>query len=107
MNCQTSLHRAQNPDLLARRWFLQQCGVGLGSLALMDLFAKDGLAAPQAAIDDPLTPKTPHHAPKAKRVIYLFMAGAPSQPELLDYKPELARLDGTLPPPDLIKDYRA
>jgi hypothetical protein len=70
----------------------------------MDLFARDGRAAP--ALDDPLAPKEPHFKPKAKRVIYLFMAGGPSQPELLDYKPELARLDGTLPPPDLIKGYR-
>jgi hypothetical protein len=107
MNCQGSLHRGQDPRLLARRWFLQQCGVGLGSLALMDLLAQDGMASPQAAIDDPLAPRAPHFPAKAKRVIYLFMAGAPSQPELLDYKPELARLDGTLPPPDLIKGYRA
>src|SRR5580700_1301914 len=107
MNCQSSRYREQNPNLLARRWFLQQCGVGLGSLALMDLFACDGVATPQAALDDPLAPKAPHHAPKAKRVIYLFMAGAPSQPELFDYKPKLAELDGTLPPPDLLKGYRA
>jgi hypothetical protein len=107
MNCQDSLYRGQNPKLLARRWFLQQCGVGLGSLALLDLFAKDGIAKPQAALEDPLAPKAPHYKPRAKRVIYLFMAGAPSQPELFDYKPELARLDGTLPPPDLIKGYRA
>src|SRR5207253_2828916 len=64
-------------------------------------------AKSQTAIDDPLAPKAPHFKPRAKRVIYLFMAGAPSQPELFDYKPELARLDGTLPPPDLLKGYRA
>jgi hypothetical protein len=55
----------------------------------------------------PLDPKKPHFAPKAKRVIYLFMAGAPSHLELFDYKPQLAKLDGTLPPPDLLKNYRA
>ena len=43
---------------------------------------------------DPLAPKPPHFAPKAKRVIHLFMAGAPSQLDLFDYKPELARLEG-------------
>src|SRR5438270_7872722 len=96
-----------NPRLLARRWFLRDCAVGLGSLALLDLFSRDATAKPQAALADPLAPKAPHYAPKAKRVIYLFMAGAPSQPELFDYKPELARLDGTLPPPDLLKGYRA
>src|SRR5579884_2421361 len=105
MNCQSPLYRGQDPKLLARRWFLQQCAVGLGTLALADLFAQDGRAAP--ALDDPLAPKAPHFKPRAKRVIYLFMAGAPSQPELLDYKPELARLSGTLPPPDLLKGYRA
>src|SRR5437879_2245297 len=105
MNCQDRFHRGQQTHLLARRWFLQQCGVGLGSLALLDLFAKDSVAKSQTAIDDPLAPKAPHFKPRAKRVIYLFMAGAPSQPELFDYKPELARLDGTLPPPDLLKGY--
>jgi hypothetical protein len=105
MNCQDPLYRGHAPKLLARRWFLRECAVGLGSLALMDLFAQDGHAAP--ALDDPLAPKKPHFKPRAKRVIYLFMAGAPSQPELLDYKPELARLSGTLPPPDLLKGYRA
>src|SRR5262249_46210405 len=49
----------------------------------------------------------PHFAPKAKRVIFLFMAGAPSHLELFDNKPELAKHDGSLPPPDLIKGYRA
>src|SRR5205807_1854981 len=49
----------------------------------------------------------PHLAPKDKRVIFLFMAGAPSHLELFDYKPQLAKFDGTLPPADLIKDYRA
>jgi hypothetical protein len=107
MNCQDRLYRGHDPELVARRWFLQQCGVGLGSLALMDLFARDGIAKPQAALDDPLAPKAPHFRPRAKRVIFLFMAGAPSHLELFDYKPQLAKLDGTLPPPDLIKGYRA
>jgi len=49
MNCQHQLHRGYDPRLLARRWFLQQCGVGLGSLALLDLLARDGVASPQAA----------------------------------------------------------
>jgi hypothetical protein len=107
MNCQARQYRGSDPNLLARRWFLRDCAVGLGSLALLDLLGQDAAAKPQAALDDPLAPKKPHFKPRAKRVIYLFMAGAPSQPELLDYKPELARHDGTLPPPDLIKGYRA
>jgi len=56
---------------------------------------------------DPMAPRAPHYAPKAKRVIFLFMAGAPSHLELFDNKPELARFDGQLPPAELIKDYRA
>ena len=44
---------------------------------------------------------------RAKRVLFLFMAGAPSHLELFDYKPHLAKFDGTLPPPDLVKGYRA
>jgi hypothetical protein len=88
-----------SPNLLARRWFLQQCGVGLGSIALTDLLAADST--------DPLAPRKPHFAPKAKRVIFLFMAGGPSHLELFDNKPELAKMDGKLPPPDLLQGYRA
>src|SRR5205085_8186909 len=55
----------------------------------------------------PLEPKTPHFAAKAKSVIYLFMAGAPSKLELFDNKPELAKWDGKLPPAELLKGYRA
>ncbi len=84
---------------VARRWFLKDCGVGLGALALR------GLA--QGASANPLAPKVPHFTPKAKRVIYLFMAGAPSHLEMFDNKPQLAKFDGTLPPADLLKGYRA
>src|SRR5438046_2869486 len=87
-----------NPQQIARRWFLQQCGVGLGAMALSQLLN---------ASDNPLAPKKPHFAPKAKNVIFLFMAGAPSHLELFDYKPQLAKFDGTLPPADLLKGYRA
>ena len=45
--------------------------------------------------------------PRAKRVLFLFMAGAPSHLEMFDNKPQLAKFDGTLPPPELIKGYRA
>ena len=105
MNCQSHLYREQDPKQVTRRWFFQQCGVGLGAIALGQLFRQSGWAA--AAALNPLAPKQPHHAPKAKRVIYLFMAGAPSHLELFDYKPELAAWNGKLPPPDLVKDYRA
>jgi uncharacterized protein DUF1501 len=91
----TSLHTfgpGPDPRLVTRRWFLQQCGVGLGSLALADLFAQDGHTAP--AIDDPLAPKAPHYPPKAKRVIFLFMNGGMSQVDTFDPKPMLTRYNG-------------
>jgi Protein of unknown function (DUF1501) len=88
---------------ITRRWFLEQCRVGLGVAALGELLAKSGYAAGV----NPLAPKAPHFAPKAKRVIFLFMAGAPSHLEMFDNKPQLAKFDGTLPPPDLLKGYRA
>lgn len=56
---------------------------------------------------NPLAPKQPHFPSKVKRVIYLFMAGAPSQLEMFDNKPVLAKHDGQKPPTELIKDYRA
>ncbi len=89
-----------DPALAARRWFLQQCGLGVGAAALTGLLAEAGHAA------DPLAPKTPHFPAKAKRVIYLFMAGAPSQHDLFDYKPKLKAMDGKLPPPELLEGYR-
>lgn len=105
MNCEMGLHLGQDPKLVSRRWFFQQCGVGLGAIALGELLRQSGLAAPAA--NDPLAVKQPHHTPKAKRVVFLFMAGAPSHLELFDYKPQLAKLDGTLPPKSLIEGYRA
>src|SRR2546430_2706459 len=109
MNCQDYLYRNANPKLVSRRWFLKECRVGLGAIALGHLLGRSGSAtglADQAA-HNPLAPKQPHYPAKAKRVIFLFMAGAPSHLELFDYKPQLAKFDGKLPPPDLIKGYRA
>ncbi|MEJ7609259.1 MAG: DUF1501 domain-containing protein, partial [Bryobacteraceae bacterium] len=99
MNCQDHLYRGKPSRHVARRWFLGQCGIGLGTMAMAQL----GAAAVPA---NPLAPKKPHFAPKAKRVIFLFMAGAPSQLELLDYKPQLTKFDGSLPPADLLKGYK-
>ncbi len=108
MNCQSYLYRGHDPKLVTRRWFFQQCGVGLGAIALAELLRESGVARASASpMADPLAPKQPPFKAKAKRVIYLFMAGAPSHLDLFDYKPELARLSGTLPPPDLLKGYRA
>ncbi|MCF6284427.1 MAG: DUF1501 domain-containing protein [Candidatus Hydrogenedentes bacterium] len=100
-NCNHNAPSA-GPDR-ARRWFLQQCGVGLGAAAPTQLL---GPSSASAAVDS-LAAQKPHFAPKAKNVIFLFMAGAPSHLELLDYKPGLTKFNGTLPPDDLLKDYRA
>ena len=105
MNCQDHLYRNHDPRELSRRWFLQNCGVGLGGLALSQLLSPSAGAAVQAT--GPLAPKTPHYRAKAKNVVFLFMAGAPSHLELFDNKPQLAKFDGTLPPPELLKGYRA
>jgi len=109
MNCQDHLYRGVDGKKIARRWFLEQCGVGLGAIALNALLQRDAGAAPAptAGSLNPLAPRKAHFKGKAKRVIYLFMAGAPSQLELFDPKPELTKHDGQLPPPGLLKDYRA
>jgi hypothetical protein len=91
--------------LVTRRWFFKECGVGLGTIALASLLR--GTSASAATAVNPLAPKFPHFAPKAKRVIYMFQAGAPSHLDLFDFKPELAKRNGQLPPADLLKGYRA
>src|SRR6476661_11253503 len=90
-----------------RRHFFAECGVGLGAIALSSLLAEEGRAAggPRQA-DNPLAPKAPHFAPRAKRVIFLFMAGGPSQLELFDYKPKLQELNGQQVPESYVKNKR-
>ena len=90
---------------ISRRWFFGECGIGLAGIAAGALAARE--AAAGIAPPSPLTVKPPHHAPKAKRVVYMFQAGAPSQLELFDWKPQLAKHDGQLPPAELLKGYRA
>src|SRR5579864_3513756 len=93
-----------DPNLTARRSFLRQCGVGLGAIGLAHLLGQEAGAAPRAA--DALAVRKPHVTPRAKNVIFLFMAGGPSHLELFDNKPGLAKWDGKLPPPELLKGYR-
>src|SRR5437762_8422774 len=71
---------------LTRRHFFSRASTGLGVAALGSLLSKDIGAA---------LPGLPHFPPKAKRVIYLFQHGAPSQLDLFDYKPSLAKMHGT------------
>jgi hypothetical protein len=97
--------RAELRKQITRRWFFRECGVGLGAMALASLLGERTAAASSST--HPLAPKPGHFAARAKRVIFLFQAGAPSHLELFDYKPELAKWNGKLPPADLLKDYRA
>ena len=89
---------------LCRRWFLGECGLGLGGIALNSLLSRDAQAREQPAGRQV---RQPHYAAKVKRVIFMFHAGGPSHLELFDPKPELTRFDGTLPPPELLVGYRA
>ncbi|MFM7804848.1 MAG: DUF1501 domain-containing protein, partial [Verrucomicrobiota bacterium] len=92
------------PNLIGRRHFLRDCGVGLGKIALAGLLTDRWnprlSAAPQPG-GPALAPKAPHFNGRAKRVIHLFMGGAPSQLELFDSKPELAKLEGRPLPPSV------
>ncbi len=86
-----------------RRQFFDTCGVGLGKIALASLLGGD-LAAKDRT--NAFAPRSPMGNARAKRVIFLFMAGAPSQLELFDHKPKLAELDGTPIPPSVIAGQR-
>jgi hypothetical protein len=92
----------ESRQLLSRRWFLQQCGVGVGAMMLGSLLRGER-ALGMSAGGNPMAAKTPHFAPKAKRVIFLFQAGAPSQLDLFDPKPELTKWDGKPVPAELVK----
>lgn len=76
---------------LSRRDMLRQSGIGFGSLALASLLSGEERAY---AAENPLSAKKPHHEPRAKRVIFLFMHGGPSQVDTFDYKPQLDKDSG-------------
>ncbi len=85
------------PVATTRRDFLSRAGNGFGALALSHLLARDAKgydADKSPKIVNPLAPKPPHFAPKAKAVIFLFMVGGPSQMETFDPKPALDKLHG-------------
>ena len=96
--------RDQDRCQISRRHFFRECGIGVGKVALASLLTGTAVRANVPA--DALTPRKPHGAPRAKRVIHLFMAGAPSQLDLFDYKPQLARLEGKPLPPEVIGGQR-
>ncbi len=99
MNCQHPLI-SQRGNALSRRWFLRDCAYGLGKVGLASLLAQRSSAA------EAFTPKPPHASGKAKAVIHLFMAGAPSHLELFDNKPTLVKYDGKPLPPSVIGGQR-
>ena len=88
----------RHPPFVSRRSFLQNSGLGVGSLALASLLEGDGLLAPAAAAESKpridLLPRQGHFPAQAKSVILLFQSGAPSQMDLFDPKPALQRMDG-------------
>jgi hypothetical protein len=99
---------------VTRRYFFRQAGFGIGAAALSSLLNRHAFASsltaatatPALGTVNPLAPKPPMFAAKAKSVIYLFMAGAPSQVDLLDYKPKLQELDGQHIPESFVKGER-
>jgi len=90
---------------ITRRHFFAQSGVGIGAMALSSLFDANLLGS-TAGASGPLAPRPPHFAPKARNIIYLFMAGAPSQLDLFDYKPKLIELNDKDIPREMIEGER-
>ena len=109
--CEKNKKRSgEHPIKVTRRHFFQECGVGVGKIALAslltDAFAAPSFSAPPGAMPNPMAARKPHFAPKAKRIIYLFMSGAPSQLDLFDYKPDLLKYEGKPLPPSFTKGQR-
>ena len=101
-----AMHRFQKDCLdITRRHFLKDCGIGLGKVALASLLA-EGTASQAATPVNPMLTKPGHFPGKAKAVIHLFMAGAPSHLDLFDPKPELTRMDGKPLPPSVTSGQR-
>jgi len=96
-----------DPMDVTRRHFFAECGVGVGKIALAGLLSgalRQSANGTQSV--SPLAPRPPHSPGKAKAVIQLFMAGAPSQLELFDHKPKLAEIEGKPLPPEVIGGQR-
>jgi hypothetical protein len=96
-----------SPDIaLTRRHFFSRCALGLGSIALASLLhERRAFGSGASGLADPM-PRQPMFAPRAKNIIYLFMAGGPSQLELFDYKPRLVALNGEPIPPSYVEGKR-
>jgi hypothetical protein len=92
----------REPIRFDRRTLLKRAACGFGYLAFAGLCAE---SKSQSDLPGPLSPKTPHHQPRAKRVIFLFMHGGPSQTDTFDYKPRLNRESGQPCPFSLPKAF--
>ena len=93
--------------ILTRRDFLGSCAAGIETIALAQLLASEGRAeGNEQPIDNPLAPRPPHFEPTAKNLIVLFMAGAPSQIDLFDPKPELQKWHGQSLPPSMTEGMK-
>src|SRR5690348_1291861 len=105
----SEMHSEEHIRDITRRHFFANCKVGLGSLALASMLDGRLLGATpteRTATTDPLATHSTHFAPRAKRVIFLFMAGGPSQLELFDDKPKLRELDGQVIPSSFVANKR-
>lgn len=92
---------------VTRRHFFSKCAMGLGGIALASLMGNGNAQAAEAVkVLNPMAPKAPHFKPRAKNIIFLFMAGGPSQLELFDYKPRLNELNGQSIPDSYIEGKR-
>ena len=99
MNCHSPFMRERG-TAVSRRWFLRQCGLGVGKAGLASLLGRSLASA------EGFAPQPAQFRGRAKAVIHLFMAGAPSQLEMFDYKPTLVKYDGTPLPPSVIGGQR-
>jgi uncharacterized protein (DUF1501 family) len=104
--------KSEVKKLVTRRHFFKDCSFGLGSMALASLLNDKAFGSTQHSAlstqhfqlsTQHSALSTQHFKPRAKRVIYLFQAGGPSQLEMFDYKPGLAKYDGKPCPPELLK----
>src|SRR4051812_15675723 len=87
---------------ISRRALLQQMGTGLGMIGLAGLLKDNALLGAEAKAANPLAPKPAHFAPRAKRIIHLFMNGGPSQVDTFDSKPTLEKYNGQKPPESIM-----
>src|SRR5687768_4057518 len=101
-------YNLENLQQISRRHFLMESAAGLGAVAFAGMMGGCGSGQPEDVrkVVDAMAPRAPHFPARAKRVIYLHMAGAPSQLELFDYKPELQKLNNKSCPPSLLEGKR-